>query len=89
MCGCSFFTQYNSSLSSFVPNFRNLTQVVAEKSLTEKNVYMYYIRVKEGKNEKLKKEGKMSFSILISIYTVHFAFLKVCTKFENTGSNRS
>ena len=29
-------TQYNSSLSSFVPNFRILTQVVAEKSLTEK-----------------------------------------------------
>ena len=51
-----FFTQYNSSLSSFVPNLRILTQIVAEKSLTEKNVYMYYIRVKERKNE---KEGKM------------------------------
>ena len=38
---------------------------------------MYYIRVKEGKNENLKKEGKMRISILISIYTVHFAFLKV------------
>ena len=31
-----FVTQYNSSLSSFVPNFKILTQVVAEKSLTEK-----------------------------------------------------
>ena len=30
-----FVTQYNSSLSSFVPNFRFLSQVVAEKSLTE------------------------------------------------------
>ena len=39
MCGCSFVTQYNSSLSSFIPNFRILTQVVAEKSLTEKKVY--------------------------------------------------
>ena len=29
-------TQYNSSLSSFVPNFSILTQEVAEKSLTEK-----------------------------------------------------
>ena len=29
-------TQYNSSLSSFVSNFRVLSQVVAEKSLTEK-----------------------------------------------------
>ena len=50
---------------------------------------MYYIRVKEGKNENLKKEGKMRISILISIYTVHIAFLKVYTKFENNGSNRS
>ena len=31
-----FVTQYNSSLSSFVPNLRILSQVVAEKSLTEK-----------------------------------------------------
>ena len=52
----------------------------------KKNVYMYYIRVKEGKNE---KEGKMRISILISLYTVHFAFLEVYTKHENTGSNRS
>ena len=44
--------------------------MVAEKSLTEKNVHMYYIREKEGKNENLKKEGKMRNSILISIYTV-------------------
>ena len=36
ICGCYFVTQYNSSLSSFVPNFRILTQLVAEKSLTEK-----------------------------------------------------
>ena len=28
-------------------------------------------------------------NILIPIYTVHLAFLKVNTKFENTGSNRS
>ena len=43
---------------------------------------MYYIRVKEGKNEKLKKEGKMRICILIFIYTVHFAYLKVYTKFK-------
>ena len=43
---------------------------------------MYYIRVKEGKIEKLKKEGKMRISILIYIYTVHFAYLTVtvCTQ---------
>ena len=50
-----FATQYNSSLSSFVPNFRILNQVVAEKSLTEKNIHMYYIGVTEGKIENLKK----------------------------------
>ena len=48
--------------------------------MTEKNVHLI-IRVKEGKNEKLKKEGKMRISILISTYTVHFAYLKVYTKF--------
>ena len=31
-----FVTQYNLPLSSFVPNFRALNEVVAEKSLTEK-----------------------------------------------------
>ena len=45
-----FVTQYISSLSSFVPNFRRLRQVVAEKS-DRKNVHMYYIKVTEGKNE--------------------------------------
>ena len=54
-----------------------------------KNVHMYYVREKEGKNENLKKEGKMRISILISIYTVQFAILKMYTKFENTGSNKS
>ena len=34
-----FVTQYNSSVSSFVSNFRILTQVVAEKSLTEKKKF--------------------------------------------------
>ena len=76
-----FVIQYNLSLSSFVPNFRILTQVVAEKSLTEENVHMYCIRVKEGKNENLKKEGRIRISILIFIYTVHYAYLKVYTEF--------
>ena len=44
-----FVTQYNSSLSSFVPNFRFLSQVVAEKSLTEKCPYVLY------KNDRRKK----------------------------------
>ena len=47
---------------------------------------MCYIGVTEGK---IEKEGKMSFSIFIFIYTIHLAYLKVYTKFENTDSNRS
>ena len=54
-----FVTQYNSSLSRFVQNFRILSQVVAEKYLTEKNVHMYYIRVTEGKNEKIEKRRQI------------------------------
>ena len=47
---------------------------------------MYNIGVTEGK---IEKEGKMSFSIFIFIYTIHLAYLRVYTKFENTGSNRN
>ena len=47
-----------------------------------KNVFMYYLGVTEGKIENLKKEGKMRISILIFIYTIHFAYLKVYTKFN-------
>ena len=50
---------------------------------------MYYIKVREGLNEKLKKEDKLRIRILIFIYTIHFAYLKAYTTFENTGSNRS
>ena len=49
---------------------------------------MYYIRATEGKNEKLKKEGKIRISIFIFMYTIHFAYLKVNTKFQNTVSNK-
>ena len=51
-----------------------------------KNVHMCYKGVTEGK---IKKEGKMSFRIFIFIYTIHLAYLKVYTKFENIGSNTS
>ena len=47
---------------------------------------MCYTGVTEGK---IEKEGKMSFSIFIFIYTIHLIYLKVYTKFERTGSNRS
>ena len=45
-----FVTQYNSSLSSFVPNFRIQSQVVTEKSLTEKKLFS----LNRKKNEQIK-----------------------------------
>ena len=45
---------------------------------------MCYIGVTAGK---IEKEGKVSFSIFIFIYTIHVAYLKVYTQFENTGYN--
>ena len=40
---------------------------------------MYYIRVTEGKNEKLKKEGKMSISIFI-LFTQYTLSSGRCTQ---------
>ena len=54
------------------------------KTLTKK-VHMCNKGVKGGKIEK----GKRSCSIFIFIYTIHIDYLKVYTKFENTGSNRN
>ena len=65
--------------------FHNPKSSNAEKTLT-KNVHICYIGVTEGK---IEKEGKMSFSIFIFIYTIHLAYLKVNPKFVNTGSNRN
>ena len=53
-----------------------------------KNVQTCYIRVTEGKIENLKKEVKTRVRTLIFIYTIHFAYLKVYTKFHNPKSNR-
>ena len=37
--------RYDETFAGEDENFRTLTQVVAEKALTEKNAHMYYIRV--------------------------------------------
>ena len=52
-----------------------------------KSVHMCYIRVTEGTIENLKKEGKITISTLIFINTIHFAYLKVYTKFHNPKSS--
>ena len=46
-----------------------------------------WIGVTEGKKEISKKESKMRISILIFIYILHFAYLKVYTKFHNPKSS--
>ena len=68
------------------PNSSSCQEIFDRK---KKCPYVLYIRVTEGKNEKLKKEGKMRIRILIFNYTIHFAYLKVYTKFENIDSIRS
>ena len=50
-------TQHNLSYSTFLPNLIILSQVVAEKSLTE-DLQMHNIGVRDGKIEKLKKKEK-------------------------------
>ena len=52
-----------------------------------KYVHMYYMRVTEGKIENLKKVSEMRIHTLIFIYTIHFAYLKVYTKFHNPISS--
>ena len=61
-----FFTQYNLSLSSIVPNFRFLTQVVAEKSLTKK--------FSIGEKEKWTNKGadKQYVAVLLLHNTTHY-----------------
>ena len=76
-----FVTQYNSSLSSFVPNFRALSEVVAEKSLTEKKERFTY----ERENEQIK--GLISNMWLFFCYTIQLITIKLCTKFQNPKSS--
>ena len=56
-----FVTQYNSSLPSFVPNFRALSQVVAEKSLTEKKNFI-------GEKEKRRNKGIDKQNVAVFCY---------------------
>ena len=50
-----------------------------------KIVHMCYIGVTEG--NKIEKEDKIRIRILIFIYTIRFAYLKVYTKFHNPKSS--
>ena len=48
-----------------------------------------HVLYRSDRRKKMKKEGKMSFCDLISIYTKYFAHLTVYTEIENTGFNRN
>ena len=73
-------------MKTVYPPQTKYNQVVAEMTFM-KNVYMCSIGVTEGKIENVKKAGIMRISILIFIYTIHFAYLKVYTKFHNPKSS--
>ena len=78
-----FVSQYNSSLSSFVQNFRILSRVVAENSLTEKTLKFSLDR---KKNEQIK--GLISnMKLFIFCYTIEFITIKLGTKFQNPKSS--
>ena len=67
-----FITPYNSSLSSFVPNFRIIRQVVAEKSLAEKmSICITLERQKETmKNWKKKAKYRLASFFSFTQYTL-------------------
>ena len=67
-----FATQYNSSLSSFVPNFRIITQVVIENFLTEKMSICIYKshRRKKMKNWKKKTKCGLASEFLFTQYSL-------------------
>ena len=67
-------------------NFRNPKSNSCWENSDEKRPCVLYT---SDRKKKIEKEDKMSFSIFIFIYTIHLAYLKVYTKFENTGSNRN
>ena len=49
-------------------------------------LHMHYIGVRDGKIEKRKKEGKISFSNMVFFYTIFFNPLLVSIEFEESGS---
>ena len=65
--------------------FHNLKSSRCWENPDEKCQYVLYMSGRR-KIENLKKEDKNEFSIFIFIYTICLAYLKVYTKFENTGS---
>ena len=69
--------------------FQNPKSSSCSEIFDRKKMSIVLLRVTEGKNENLKKEGKLKISILMFIYTIHFAYLKVYTKLKNTCYNRS
>ena len=77
------------TLQQVIPNICTKFQNPRHSSpweIFDTNFPMYYIGVREGKME---KEGKINHRILIFFPTIYLAPLKVYTKFEDSGCNRS
>ena len=82
-----FATQYNLFLSSFVPNFRILNKVVAEKSLTEKKLKFSFERKKNEQIKGLISNNMWLFFVFFLLHTIQLITIKLCTKFQNPRSS--
>ena len=80
-CPYEFYTVHFAFLNMYTKFESTGSKSVTEISIGEKEKWT---------NKRTDKQyvAKMVISILISIYSVHFAFLNMYIKFENTGSNR-
>ena len=56
--------------------------------LFDTNFPMYYIGVRDGKNEKWKEKVKINLSILVFCPTIYLATLQVHKKFEDWLSQK-
>ena len=80
------------TIQQVLPNIYTKFQNPRQNSsweIFDTNVPMYYIGVRDGKKEKMKKKTKMNLSILVFFPTIYLAPLKVYTKFEDSGCHRS
>ena len=80
------------TIQQVIPNictrFQNLRHSRSWE-IFDTNFPMYYIGVRDGKKEKMKKMVKINLSILVFSSTIYLATLKVYKKFEDSGSHRS
>ena len=79
-------TQSTTSLPSFVPKFKILSQVVTEMSVTDFFFSALY-RSESWKKKKMETKAKIIITILIVRYTIHLATLLEHKESEEARSN--